>query len=247
MLFFSFSALSAQELYFCKSYTEEGQPIDADIQFDIDAFGNSVYLLFDNEGNRIGDDLLYMFIDKDINNNFEPFDSKVLRIDSRDTWAVVDYMFKEQGKYLVYFMNSDQKKLVEETVTIKLKEDVPGQRRVYQSSYYDNCELVFCERVIADKPVNIKKSYPLSQNNGEIFIFINNNRPLNSGKLLLDIWRKKNRAFEYDEFIASKKYKINPDWNDAFFKYIFTEKGEYKFSVYNENEIPLGTLYIRIY
>jgi len=241
------TSLSAQQIYFCKSYTQDGQPIDADIRFSIEQWGSPVYLLLDNEKKAFDDNLLYVFIDKNMNGSFQPFDSKVIRVADEDTWAVINYKFKEVGEYVVYFMDSKQKKLAEDNVFIKLKDLYSNQNKIYSKSYYDNCQLVFCERVIAEKPINIKTSMSVKQNQGEVFVYLSCNKSINTEKILLDIWKKKNSTFEYDQFVESKKYKVTPEWTDTFFKYKFKEVGEYKFTLFNQNELPIGSIRIKVY
>ena len=63
ILFFS-SIVSAQQLYFCKSYTENGKPIDVQINWSIKPWGTQIFALFDNEGKKLENTHLYLFIDK---------------------------------------------------------------------------------------------------------------------------------------------------------------------------------------
>lgn len=69
---------------------------------------------------------------------------------------------------------------------------------------------------------------------------------LNSTKLLVDIWKKENSKFDYDKFVESKKFEMDPTWPDVFFRYKFKEPGEYKIAIYNSNEVLIKSGYIRV-
>jgi len=94
--------------------------------------------------------------------------------------------------------------------------------------------------------LGITKRASLSENNGEIYIKITNFSPLKTEVILVDIWKKEHRSFEYDEYVESKKYRIDPEWKDTFFKYRFPEPGEYKIVIYNQAEVLIKTGYINV-
>jgi hypothetical protein len=188
----------------------------------------------------------YLFIDKKNGDTFQPFDSKSINIDHRPEWVVYNYKFTQTGEYDVYFITFEQKRYAGEKITINYEKSFARPEQASSGVYYDNCKIIFCKKIlVGGKPLGEVNSISLSQIS-TIYIQLNNYRPLNTGKILLDVWRKKNRMFEYDEYIESKKYRINPDWADAYFKYTFTQPGEYKFSIYNENEITIKTGYFSV-
>jgi len=106
ILFLATSALFSQNVYFCESYTEQGVPIDASVNVKIKPGGGNIYILLDNAGKPIHDDMIYLFIDKMVNGKFEPHDSKPIDIREGRTWAVFDYGFKEEGEYKANFVNT---------------------------------------------------------------------------------------------------------------------------------------------
>lgn len=246
-LLFFFSIFNfSQQLYFCESYTEDGKPIDANYTWQIKPWGKQLYVLFDNEGQEIEGRLIYIFVDKDNEGKFEPFDSKALQIRDGAEWVVYNYKFIELGEYNFFVVNSEKDTVASEKIVIKLEDELEGSRSTFTTLYYDNTDIVFCERMIAGKPVNEFTQTSFNKNNGLVFIYISNRNQLNTEKLFVDFWRKKNSTFEYDEYIESKKYRMEPGWNDVYFRYNFTEPGEYKVSIYNDNEILIKNGYIRI-
>ncbi len=243
---FSYS-LQAQQVYFVESYTEDGDPIGASNEWEIKPWGSFIYIMLDSEDDTLKGNILYLFIDKKEDGVFQPFDSKTINLSFNQEWVVYNYKFTQTGEYDVYFITSDQKRFASERVTIKYEESFTNPNVTTGNSYYDNCKIIFCRKVlIGGKPLGVTNSIGLSNNSGRIYILINNYRALNTSKILVDVWRKKNRAYDYDEFVESKKFRINPDWPDTYFQYQFTRPGEYKFTVYNENEILIKSGYFTV-
>jgi hypothetical protein len=230
-------SLFAQQVYFVESYTEDGDPIGAANEWEIKPWGSFIYILLDSEEDSLTGNILYLFIDKKEDGVFQPFDSKTINLGFNQQWVVYNYKFTQTGEYDVYFITSDQQRFAGERVRIKFEESFTNPTTKVGRSYYDNCKMIFCRKVlVGGKPLGVTNSLKLSNSSGSIYVLLNNYRAMNTSKILVDIWRKKNRAYEYDEFIESKKFRINPDWPDTFFKYSFTRPGEYKITVYDENE-----------
>ncbi len=247
ILFIAVSTSFSQSLYFCTGHTEDGLPLNTTKHLKIKPSGKYLYILFNNDGKKINNSLMYLFIDKLMDGSFEPFDSKVIRITEDKTWLAYNYKFTEPGTYLIYFLNHEQKKIVSDTLQVELEESTHPNRSNVTSSYYYNCEFVFCEIVLGGNPIRITNKAYLKKNNGLIYVYLNNGAPLKTSVLIVDIWKKEKHAFDYDKFVETKYYRIDPEWPDAYFKYYFKEPGEYKFSIYNDNEVLIRTNYIQVY
>ncbi|MCK9279548.1 MAG: hypothetical protein M0P71_02910 [Melioribacteraceae bacterium] len=243
-LFFSSIAFS-QELYLCRSFTEKGEPIDASLKFTLNtSLKNNIFILYDNV-KVISDPLLYLYIDKKVNNRNQDYDSHVIRPDKNSTWIVYNYELKESGKYEIYIRNSKGNLLATKTITVwetsRNELDTPFSE-IY---YYSNVNVQFCEKVIYGKPINIIKTLSLKYRSPEVKIFVKSNKPLNTSLIKFEVW-KTTSIPEYDKFIEIKKFILNKRWNQTFMKYTFKEKGDYKFIIYNDNEIIIKTIYISI-
>lgn len=238
---------AGQQLYFAESYTENGSPIGAKKEWTITAYGCAVYFLFENGGEEIKGNPVYIFIDKEEDGIFQPYDSRALNLDEIKTWLVYEYTFSQPGKYEVYFIDNTQNLLAKGMMTVSPEIYNPGARKI-GSNYYDNCKISFYEKVLAgDKPIGQRKNLSLSKGGNSIYVYLDNKAPFNTDVFLVDVWRKKTRAFDYDEFVESKKYRLNSGWPYAYFNYSFKEKGEYKFSIYNQNEVLIKTAYFTVY
>lgn len=236
---------AAQDIYVCKSYTQQGEPVDASNSWEIKSGGDYLYILFDNE-EKIEDKLIYLFLDKKYDDEYKPFDSKVLRNENKKSWLVYNYKFQKPGEYNIYFMDSAQNTLATTKVNMRYKQAETASRVNESSMYYDKTEMIFCKRVFGEEPLKEMSSTYLSGDSVKVYVYLDTQRPIRTEKLLVDVWRKKNRSFQYDEFIETKKFKVTPEWAYTFFKYKFTKKGEYKISVYNDQEVLIKSGYFTV-
>lgn len=235
LLLISLSSVFSQELYVCESYTEDGSPVGVQNQFEIKPYGTAVYVLLDNE-KEFNDPLLYLFIDKLIDGKFTPFESKTISIKITDTWAVTSFEFKEEGIYEIYFLNSSQNRLATTKISTQFSIEFSDQTITASSNTITDGDFIFCELVINGKPVNAFNTLSLSRTAGQAFIYLNNNTPFNLGKLKVQVWKRKENDSSYEELVDTKKFKILPEWNDTFFKYIFTNIGEFKIDVLDSTD-----------
>jgi hypothetical protein len=241
------ASINAQELYFCKSVTENGKPVDAELKWEIQPFGTRISILYQSN-NFLNDQIYYLFIDKKFDNEYKPFDSKTNRPDKQKKWMEFEFSFKEEGEYKIYIMDSEQKVLAQNYLSAFFSGSYNSIAKKSETSYsyYDDAKIIFSERVFSNKPYNSFRETSLSQNNGEVYIFIDNGKPLNTDVILVYIYQKKNRAFEYDEFVDSKKFKIDENWKSTFFKYKFEDAGDYKFAIFNQEEKPIKNGFIKV-
>jgi len=242
ILFFTFIITSySQEIYFCESYTENGVPIGPTNKLEIKPWGTAIYTLLDNNKQPVNDNQLYVFVDKKTEDKFVPYQSKSLTIEKDATWAVTNFEFKDPGTYNVYFLNSKQNKIASNILKVVYAKGYVTGSSSYAPEYEGECEMVFCEMVINDKPVNTFTTLSLSRTGGRGVIYLNNSTPFNTDKLILKVWRKSEEGGNFNEFIQTKKYKILPEWSDAFIKYKFDRTGEFKFAVYNKDDMLLAS------
>ena len=247
------TSVFAQQIYFSQSYSDNGEPIGASNKWQINPKGGYVYILYDNE--KKGDldrGTYYVMVDKKSNDMFEAFDSKSIKLNEEKDWLVYNYIFNEAGTYKVYFMAPGQKRLAEETVEISIlggdivSDNVVPERTIKTSAYYEDMRMYFCEWVINDRPIHPKQQTSLRQKEGWIFLYMNLNAPINSDKLVVEIWRKKFGSLSHDQYIETKEYAVTPEWTYSFFRYQFKEVGDYKFNIYTDKDVLIGSRYIKV-
>lgn len=242
---FSLSGSFAQSIYVSESVTEDGEAIGANNTWNIDAWGKSLFIVYDN-GKPITNNILYLFIDKFVSGSFQPFESKVVEIEEKANFIKYDHKFMETGKFKVYVVNEDQETL--SSMLLTLKTDTRGETKAAESeNYYDGIGLIFSEYIlVGGTPLGIVKSISLSKSNGWVYMKISHYAPLNSSILQVDFWGKEGNAFDFDQYIETKKYKIDPTWHDTYFRYQFTRPGRFKIVFYNEFEAIIKTGYITV-
>ncbi len=246
IILFSFVNVNSQNLYFCTGHTSNGAPINQTNTLKIEPSGSYIFILLQNY-QKLKPQLFYLFIDKKNGKAYDPFDSKVIRLFKKKSWLVYNYKFTEPGKYKVYFLDSEQKKIAQDTLRVRLKEKYLTDKIIATSDYYANCEFLFCEIVLGGKPVHIRDKAFLKKNHGLMFGYLDNGLPLNSSKLIVDVWIKNPETGDFDELYETKRFKIVPEWSFTYFKYIFKKPGYYKFSVYNEDNVLIKSAYISVY
>lgn len=244
---FSCNLLFSQQIYFCESYSQEGEPVNHKLNWQIEKDGENLFILLKEGSTPLEGPIIYMFVDKNENGQYFPFDSKAIKVNRRKDWLVYRYKFKQEGRYSIYFQDTEENEIAQKYVNITIKAEESDYRTVSEGSlYYEGSNMSFCEIVIDGRPINIRSVASLKVHGRVSYVFINNYRPLNTEKVLVQLWRRNPNSYEYDEFVESKKYRVKPDWDDTFFRYTFKAPGEYKMFVFNENELILANGFIKI-
>jgi hypothetical protein len=239
--------INAQKLYICDSYTERGDPIGALYKTEFDSTeGLYAYALFTYNNYKLKSDMLYLLVDKFIGGKPMPFDSRALQTDPSRSWIVYDYKFRESGQYVFHIADAFGNKLASYKVTLT-NSYKPEPTSSQDALYYSNCEIIFCARVLSGKPLRQFKALTMNNNDRTVAVMLNNKRPLKTGRILVVIWRRNDTSYEYDSFVSSKRFMIQPDWDDTFFNYKFDDPGEYKFSFYDENEKLIKSAFFTVY
>lgn len=234
----------SQQIFLCRGYTESGEPIDLFIGNKIPV-NQSFVILLRVDRDEIDNNIVFVSIQKSEARFDQNSINKMLRPDKNKNWIAFNHKISEEGIYTISFSDFNKKKLASSTIRI----EKPQSKKVdnTQPGYFTpDLRIVFCERVVNGVPVGVLEKISLFKTNGEAYIYLINNMPLKSNKLLVNIWRKKTPDSPYDEFIDTKKFAINYEWYDTFFRYHFEKKGEYKINFFNEKELLLKTAYITV-
>lgn len=241
---FSLRGIHAQHISFCKAYTESGEPIDLIYSREV-PLAQSICILFDPGRKNISDNPVFLFIDRVSGNGKQNQFNKVFPAQPGRKWIAQSFKFIKDGKFDIYFTDSERNRLAGSTITVLSSSGIPEQP-VQSINKYKDTDIIICERIFDGQPVNIKKNISIKLDNGMAYFFIKNNFPLNASRILARIFKKSKYAFDYDEFVAYKKYQIDPEWMDAFFKFKFEKTGEYKINVYDEKDLLIKTAYITV-
>lgn len=111
---FSFS-LSAQKLYFCKGYSETGEPKGAAEDWAFDNKGTEVTLLYNNGKTTFSFASLFFVIE---NTGTKKTDKVEFKVAQNRNWDAMKYTFKETGYYSVSVFGNDNKLLAKNLIKI---------------------------------------------------------------------------------------------------------------------------------
>ncbi len=120
---FSYS-VSAQKLYFCKGYSETGEPKGVAEDFTFDSKGTEVTFLYNNGRTTFNFASLFFVIE---NTGTKKTDKVEFKVAQNRNWDATKYTFKEEGYYSVSVFGNDNKLLAKSLVKIgspKTKETV---------------------------------------------------------------------------------------------------------------------------
>ncbi|MEE9430678.1 MAG: hypothetical protein V3V16_06525 [Melioribacteraceae bacterium] len=237
-LLISVSSLYSQEVFFCESYMEDGTPVGPTNQLSIKPWGTAIYILLDNNKKTFNEPMLNVFIDKKNGEKYSPFESKSIEIDPKKKWAVTNFEFKEAGTYQIYFLNASQKKIAVNMLKVSFAEGVIAGSNPNPTITYSegSVEMLFCQMVIDDKPINPFDNLSISRTGGRAIIFLNNSIPFSTELLTLQIWKRTAMSPDYGELVTKKRYELLPEWNETFIKYRFDQPGEYKFDIFDKSD-----------
>lgn len=236
--------LHSQQIFLCRGHTEYGEPIDPFYNNQIPA-NQSITILLDNNGKYFERNLLFLTIDKSVDQSGAGRINEMIRPPKDKNWLIFNHRFREEGDYEIRFADFNRRTIVSLIITV-IPEKRHKSQEIKTPEILPGLEVVFCERILNGKPVNQKNKISLMLQNGETYIYLNNQKPLKTGRLLVNVWRKKSTGTDYEEFIDSKKYEIDSAWQDTYFRYRFEKSGNYKINFFNEKEILLKTAYISV-
>jgi hypothetical protein len=239
-----FSHTQAQHITFCKAYTENGDPIDLIYTKEF-SFNLSVCILLNAGNKKISESSVFLFVDRITESGRQNQFNKVIRVDKDKNWIAQNYKFIKDGKFEIYFLDANKNRLALTSVIVA---PIKEQKSLTQipTNFYPTAEIILCEKIQDGLPVNIKHMVSLQRDKNAIYIYLKNNTPFDMEKFSMRLFRKTKYALGYDEFVTSKKYRINMDWADAYFQYKFDKPGEYKLDIYDEKDLLIKTAYISV-
>lgn len=220
-----------------------GVPLDIIYSQNI-VVNQTICILLDAGNQNISGSSVTLSIDKKSGDSKVNQFSKVYSVERGKNWLATSFKFAKEGIYEIYFSDNKQNRLAYTILSVghyQIKTEVPAPTVKYQ-----NPEIFFCENVQSNQPINLKQRISLRLNEGSIYIYLKDDQPLNTNQIRANFMRKTGNSSEYSEFIAIKKYQIERNWANVYFKFKFEKPGEYKISIYDEKEILIKTGYITV-
>lgn len=246
--------INAQRLYFCDSYTANGEPIGSNTKVACPAEGGFIYFLYQNGNTNLSQGSYYIYVDKLSVNDYLPFDVKMVTADPAVSWFVYDYNFMTTGDYRVTIKNPDMTAMTNEYITLIPEEisslassgvvDDASSTFYYSYSTFEATTSV--NATTGETPGSFEIFSIDPELGGRIYFKVENaGKALNTQSLSVFIDKK-------DEYGTSNIYdtKFYPvvsqskSW-DSFY-YDFYSTGEYTITVYSATMVFINTLDITV-
>lgn len=243
-IFFISSIIYSQQIFFCRGYTERGEPVDQYINNKV-LVNQTFTILFRFKEKDPEQNIVFLSIDKTGSRFNQNQLSKLLRPVKGKNWLIYNHKFSEDGEYIISFSDFNRKNLATSTITITRPEEKKEIQKP-PADPFPNLKVMFCDNIVNGKPKNLRNRISKQISDGETYIYLVNSMPLRSERLMIKVWRKKSPNSDYEEYVDTKKYQINSFWYDTYFKYKFNKTGEYKINFFNEKEILIKTAYISV-
>ena len=237
------AVIPAQRITLCKAYTNQGEPIDLIYPSNL-TLNQSACILFSGENKKISGKPISLIIDRITGAGRENQLNKIFK-PGKENWIAHFYKFSKEGKFEIYFADEKKNRFSALTFYIGTPKETKQLDPLLVEKYI-GAEVTICNRIESGKPVNIKRSISLGTEERAIYICLTNNRPLDTKKIRINIWRRTKYSTDYNEFTDSKKYQLDGEWNDTYFQYRFTKPGEYKIQLYDDKELLIKTAYISV-
>lgn len=266
MLLCSFSlTLFAQQVYFCESYSQTGEPKGITDKWAFDKNGTEVVFLYNN-GKTTFDFASIFFLVEEISS--KETNKVEMKVYQNKNWEAKKYIFKKEGEYTVSVFGNDNKILasgklqvgnpvvkaqsaeqVKETEKVDVKKSEPSvlsSKEAKEVLYYDGIKVIFCEQFKDGKIINEKTDFKLGDIGTYVEIVLRDEKPLNTDVVMVDIWKKESEGSSFSEYIDDLEIKLNPKSKQVNFHRSFFKPGEYKVSFFNNKNVWMTTGYVTV-
>lgn len=226
-------SLRAQSLHFCAAYQPDGTPQGESNEWNMYSNGGNVYLLY-RQDDAIAAEGCKFLIEYEDEGEFLYSAASTVQPTGDANWIVLDHHFSEKGHYKV-----SVKKGSEVLASAELRLSF-----LRAGTDYSESSMCFTTRVESGKPVDTLSTLKLTSDMVKARAFVHNPDNLNCNKLVVDIWKHNGTAFK--EYVATKKFEVEPGWLFTQFSYELKEAGRYRFMVYSDGGVWINSAEIEV-
>lgn len=240
---------SGSKVTFCESVDDAGNPVTVASVFNIESGGGNVTVYVDNGSTQMQTTGLIVDIyKKGSSDKYDQFiETKNFTIKSTLVATYFDYFFASAGDYVVHVYNSEEKWINDGYITIKNKSGLNIDYNDPSSTfYYIDAKVNFCTELDnLNSCSNSGDEFNISKSGSYVYVRVGQDKALKTSGITLDIYKKK--GGDYDDFVETKTYTINPDKSAFYIEYTFYNAGDYKFKFYSDSSVWIqdGTVTIK--
>lgn len=240
--------VQAQTLQFAKVFTETGEGVDKRNVWYADSAEQRVAILYVNGKQTIQLHRLTAEIKM-------PNDSLVklvLKVGSNKNWVAEYFTMTEIGKYEVTVKDDKGNNLAVNTLFLRGQESFRTDNEPVQISNavmtlkYEKCVLTFCESFKNGEFIHPGSNFKWTEKGKYIEIVLQSDTPIETDKIVMDVWKKKEGESVYSDHVDSKEVKVDRTKNTNVFHYSFRKQGDYKISLFTKDIVWITSGYVSI-
>ncbi len=224
---------------FCEGVDDNGNPLTVASVFNIESGGGNVTVYVDNGSTPIqSSGLIIDIYKKGSSGKYDDFiETKNFTIKSSLVATYFQYFFATAGDYVLHVYNSEEKWINDGYITIKNKSGLNIDYNDPSSTfYYIDAKVNFCTELdYLNSCASAGSVYNISKSGSYLYVWVGQDKALKTTGITLDIYKKK--GGDYNDFVETKTYTINPDKSAFYIEYTFYEQGDYKFKFYSESNV----------
>lgn len=213
-------------------------------EYNIDADGSFLYVIVDNYPNNFGFSQIKVKVYKTGDNlQLKVHDEKTYDINSSLYYTYIKYSFYSAGTYTFDVYTTGGELLGSGTVLINMKSS-GGSSNASNSDPYAKSKVYFSTEIPSYGIAKDVKKFNIQRGGGYVYIIVDNYPTnFNVSSIRVYVYKSVNGSYvKQDE----TTYNINSSYYFTYFKYTFTDAGEYKVVVYDANDKYINTGYVTI-
>ncbi len=240
---------AGSKVTFCESVDDAGYPVTESTVFNIVSGGRNVTVYVDNGTTQIqSTGIIVDVYKKGSTGKYDQFiETKNFTIKPTLVATYFDYFFSSSGDYEVRVYNNEEKWINDGHVTIKDKNG--GLNIDYNDPsstfYYIDAKVNFCTDLdYLNSCANAGSVFNISKSGSYLYVWVGQDKALKTSGITLDIYKKKGK--DYDDFVETKTYTIDPDKSAFYIEYTFYDAADYKFKFYTSSNVWLQDGFVTI-
>lgn len=205
--------------------------------------GSYLYVIIDNyPSNFVSSQLKIKIYKTNSSLQLVSFDDKVYDINTGYYYTYIKYTFYSAGTYTFDIFTNRDEFVGSGNIVIKTSENSAGNTTA--GDLYSKSRVYFSTDVPSYGVAKDVKNFTIPRGGGYVYAIVDNYPAnFNITTLKLYVYKNVNGTYERQD---SKTYTINGNYYFTYFKWTFSDAGDYKFVVYDGNDKYVNTGYVTI-
>ncbi len=203
-----------------------------------------VYVQVSNYGEPLNTDGFIVDAYKKSGDTYTFVETKNFDIQSDKSASYFKYFPPSTGDYRLSVYTKNSAFINDGYVTFDLKNS-SGEPKTGTGSYAKSKIKFTNDEANVLKPEFYYKEFSIGNDGGYVYVVVDNYpEKLNTSEIIVDVWKKKEG--KYDSFVETKRFTVTSTLDYTYFKYTFSEDGDYKIMVYNKDQSLINSGFVTI-